>query len=86
MKAKNLADKKKLIKHIMEADLYETVDLSKLHNHFTEIRFTYDRYEGYSWTALTKYGVNLVFPSQSSREYKTFKRLNGAKRNFIRRL
>lgn len=86
MSKNNGPDKEKLVERIMEVWIREIVDLSTLHDHFTEVSFTYNRHEGYSWIARTKYGVNLVFPSQSSQEIKTFKTLNGAKRNFIRRL
>ena len=88
-------DKKdELINRIMEADINEDVDLSDIHPYWKTVRFDYSKSElrlndgaGYCWRAASKSSPYIgVYPMRNSQYVQIFKTLNGAKRNFIRRI
>lgn len=80
-----MTDKNIVITAIMALPLNTQLEL----NHYAFRSIEFDITDGeYCWCARThyNYGGGLTFPMKSTHLVRTFKTLNGAKRNFIKRL
>uniref|UniRef100_A0A6H2A5X9 Uncharacterized protein n=1 Tax=viral metagenome TaxID=1070528 RepID=A0A6H2A5X9_9ZZZZ len=74
---------------VMLAKVSEKIGLTEFKTSYSNVRFT-ENIENYtimySWSAGSKNSIMNVYPMRDSQNVKFFKTLNGAKRNFLRRL
>jgi len=78
-----LSPDSELYKRIMAAQVDERVDLHGLGAGVESVRFDYNE-DGYSWVVRKGNPLRYMQPLKSTWVVKTFKTLNGAKRNFLR--
>ena len=76
-----------LIGIINEAEIDKVIEI-KDHNYISNVKFFYTPSEKwYSWRAetLSSYNKRIIYPMNNTSDILTFKTLNGARRNFIKR-
>jgi len=71
---------------IMSIEIGKSIDLTKHSNMYISVQFSKDIDGEYIWTLYRKGYAGPIFPMQSTWAVKTFKTLNGCKRNFLRRI
>jgi len=74
---------------VMRAKVGEKIDLAELKTFYSKVRFS-ENIENYTimycWMAESKNSIMNVYPMANSHDVKFFKTINGAKRNFLRRI